>query len=138
MAAPSMLADIIDTDELESGLRREGSFIGVNNFIQKCAASLGALWVGPGLSLAGYNGLAPEQSQQTLLMMRLLYVCPVVFNLLVLLIISRFPLTSEAMERVRKSIETRVGSGELSKMRLESMPHSVRGNGETLNTHGNP
>jgi GPH family glycoside/pentoside/hexuronide:cation symporter len=109
MAAPSMLADIIDTDELESGLRREGSFIGVNNFIQKCAASLGALWVGPGLSLAGYNGLAPEQSQQTLLMMRLLYVCPVVFNLLVLLIISRFPLTSKAMAEVRRSIDVQRG-----------------------------
>jgi GPH family glycoside/pentoside/hexuronide:cation symporter len=106
--APSMMADIIDTDELECGLRREGAFIGINNFIMKCAGSLGALWVGPGLALAGYDGLAAVQSDRTLLIMRLMYVCPgILINIVLMLIISRFPLTSKVMAEVRRSINAR-------------------------------
>ena len=71
-------------DELECGLRREGAFMGVYSFVQKCATSLGALWVGPGLTLVGYEGQAPIQSDRTLLLMRLMYVFPVVFNIFVM------------------------------------------------------
>jgi GPH family glycoside/pentoside/hexuronide:cation symporter len=107
MYAPSMMADIIDTDELESGLRREGSFMGVNSFVMKCATSLGALWVGPGLTLVGYNGQASTQSDRTLLMMRLMYVLPALIYLCVIAIMSRFPLTSRAMAEVRRTIDER-------------------------------
>jgi Na+/melibiose symporter-like transporter len=106
---PSMMADIVDTDELECGLRREGAFIGVNNFIMKCATSLGALWVGPGLSLVGYDGHATVQSDRTLLLMRLMYVFPQAFNMLVIAVLSRFPLTANVMEEVHRAIRARGG-----------------------------
>ncbi len=102
---PSMLADIIDTDELESGLRREGSFMGVHSFVMKSATALGALWVGPGLDFAGYVPQADVQSDQTLLIMRLMYVLPCTTNLLVILVMARFPLTSKVMMEVRRAID---------------------------------
>ena len=111
MCAPSMLADIIDTDELECGLRREGSFMGVNSFIMKCATSLGALWVGPGLTLVGYDGQASMQSDKTLLMMRLMYVVPALIYLCVIAIMSRFPLTSRVMFEVRRTIDAHKENG---------------------------
>jgi len=115
MYPPSMMADIIDLDEFECGLRREGAFIGVNNFIQKCAMSLGALWVGPGLVLVGYNAQAPSQSDRTVLMMRLMYALPLALNILVMLVVSRFPLTSRVMGDVRRTIDARNATASASR-----------------------
>ena len=41
---PSMVADVTDTDELSTGLRREGIYYGIMNFGEKIAAG-GALFV---------------------------------------------------------------------------------------------
>lgn len=132
ISAPSMLADIIDTDELECGLRREGAFIGINNFILKCATSLGALWMGAGLSLIGYNGKAPVQSDRTLLLMRLLYVLPVVFNIFVIWVIARFPLTAQVMANVRRTIDAR--SAQPAAAGSGFIPYSADPNGGTPGT----
>ena len=104
---PSMMADVIDTDELDSGLRREGAFMSVDSFLRKCATALGALWMGSGLALAGYDGLADAQSERTLLIMRLMYVSPAVLYILVILVMRRFPLTSKVMADVHRAINAR-------------------------------
>ena len=104
---PSMLADIVDTDELDTGLRREGAFMGVHHFLLKCATSLGALWVGPGLTLVGYDGQAAAQSETTLFLMRLMVVLPTLFNIGVILLMMRYPLTSAVMADVRRTIDAR-------------------------------
>jgi glycoside/pentoside/hexuronide:cation symporter, GPH family len=49
----SMIADVTDTDELSTGLRREGIFYGIMNFGEKIAAGGALLLAGVLLSLAG-------------------------------------------------------------------------------------
>lgn len=50
---PSMVADVADTDELRTGLRREGIFFGIANFGEKIAAGGALLLAGALLTVAG-------------------------------------------------------------------------------------
>jgi GPH family glycoside/pentoside/hexuronide:cation symporter len=55
---PSMVADVTDTDELSTGLRREGIYYGIMNFGEKIAAG-GALFLA-GLLLTVFRKLSHE------------------------------------------------------------------------------
>src|ERR1017187_5194968 len=50
---PSMVADVADTDELKTGLRREGIFFGIANFGEKIAGGAALLLAGMLLSVFG-------------------------------------------------------------------------------------
>ena len=50
----SMLADVIDADELETGERREGLYFGTFSFLRKLAGASAVSLGGLGLELAGY------------------------------------------------------------------------------------
>lgn len=63
----SMVADIVDQDELSSGMRREGLFFGVFSFAQQMAASLAVL--ATGFLLDTFAGLLPGQAEQSPLTM---------------------------------------------------------------------
>ena len=68
----SMLADAIDYDELRSGRRREGLFVGIWGITTKSSAAIGAGLALPALGWAGYTaGAAPPDS--AVLALRLLY-----------------------------------------------------------------
>jgi glycoside/pentoside/hexuronide:cation symporter, GPH family len=73
LALPSaMQADVIDYDELLSGQRREGQYIGIWSIARKLA---GALGVGAALAALGVVGYVPngEQSPQVVTTLRVLY-----------------------------------------------------------------
>lgn len=57
----SMLPDVIELDELETGQRREGIFYGVFVFLQKLGLALGLFISGQILGLAGYIRGVPGQ-----------------------------------------------------------------------------
>jgi GPH family glycoside/pentoside/hexuronide:cation symporter len=54
LLVPTLLGDIIDKDELETGQRREGAYFGINALITKPAQSVSAVISGLVLSLTGY------------------------------------------------------------------------------------
>jgi glycoside/pentoside/hexuronide:cation symporter, GPH family len=56
----SMVPDVIDHGELETGIRVEARTFGLTTFVQKCAAGLAALIAGALLGWAGYD---PEAAQ---------------------------------------------------------------------------
>jgi GPH family glycoside/pentoside/hexuronide:cation symporter len=56
----AMQADVIDEDELVSGERREGQYIGLWSIAKKVSAALG---IALGLSLLGFSGYEPNQPQ---------------------------------------------------------------------------
>lgn len=106
LALPSSIqADVIDYDELMSGQRREGRYIGLWSISKKMAAALG---IGIGLLLLGSTGYQPnvEQDIKTVDMLRVLYaLVPSICNGLSILIISFYPITEKYHAQIRSDIE---------------------------------
>lgn len=59
----SMMPDVIELDELETGQRREGMFYGFMVLLQKLGLALGLFLVGLGLQAAGFNENLPAAAQ---------------------------------------------------------------------------
>ena len=108
VAIPSaMQADVIDYDELLTGKRREGHYIGLWSITKKLAAALGVGSALPLLGAAGYEPSGP-QSEGVILMLRVLYaLIPSVCNLLGLFIALAYPINSRIHEDIRGAIADR-------------------------------
>lgn len=105
--APAVSADVIDSDELETGRRREGAFVGVWSFADKAAVGLAVFLGLQGLAAIGY---APnvEQSDGVVAGMKFLYcLLPALFNLVAFLIFQRFPITPEVHAEIRARLDAR-------------------------------
>jgi GPH family glycoside/pentoside/hexuronide:cation symporter len=102
-----MQADVIDYDELLTGERREGQYIGLWSLAKKLSAALG---VGLSLSLLSYAGYTPnvEQSETVRMTLRVLYaLVPSLFNLLGLGIALFYPIHSKAHQEILAAIQKR-------------------------------
>jgi GPH family glycoside/pentoside/hexuronide:cation symporter len=105
LAIPSAIqADVIDYDELLTGERREGQYIGLWSIAKKLAAAVG---VGAGLSILGLAGYTPnvEQSAQVQFTLRTLYaLVPSVCNMIAFLIALAYPITGSIHREIRTAI----------------------------------
>jgi len=104
---PSIAADVIDSDELETGRRREGAFFGVWTFVEKCAVGL-AVFIGiSGLHVIGYVPNV-EQTPSVILGMKLLYcILPGICHVAAAIIFQKFPITAEVHARIRAELDRR-------------------------------
>ncbi len=108
LALPSAIqADVIDYDELLTGQRREGRYIGLWSIAKKIAAAAG---VGIGLAVLGSAGYRPnaDQSEAVILVLRVLYaLVPCLCNIAAIAIIWKFPLNARAHREIHAAIESR-------------------------------
>ncbi|MCF8077028.1 MAG: MFS transporter [Desulfotignum sp.] len=108
LALPSAIqADVIDYDELLTGQRREGRYIGLWSIAKKLAAALG---IGIGLLLLGRTGYRPNAAQtaSTVLTLKVLYaLVPCLCNILSIAIIRFYPISEKEHARIRSKIERR-------------------------------
>jgi glycoside/pentoside/hexuronide:cation symporter, GPH family len=106
LALPSAIqADVIDYDQLLTGQRREGRYIGLWSIAKKLAAALG---IGVGLLLLGSTGYSPnmEQTASTVFMLKILYaLVPCICNVLSIGIISFYPISEKEHARIRRNID---------------------------------
>ncbi len=113
LAIPSAIqADVIDYDELLTGERREGQYIGLWSISKKMAAAIG---IGAGLAILGMAGYTPnvEQTPQVQLVLRTLYaLVPSLCNLLGLIIALAYPINDKIHQKIRAAIVKR-HSGEV-------------------------
>jgi GPH family glycoside/pentoside/hexuronide:cation symporter len=121
LAIPSaMQADVIDYDELLSGERREGQYIGVWSVAKKLAAALG---VGVALSILGAAGYRPnvEQTPQVQFTLRVLYAfVPCVCNLVAMGVALAYPIDRTRHGRILEAVEARrVGRAVMDPLRPE-------------------
>jgi GPH family glycoside/pentoside/hexuronide:cation symporter len=107
----SMLADICDFDELETGERREGIFSAVYWWMVKMGLAIAGLLGGAMLTWTGFKqdvGIA--QPAATTLWMRIFDVSiPIVTSIIAIFIIMTFDITEEKANKVRKQLEERRG-----------------------------
>jgi len=102
----SIQADVIDYDQLLTGQRREGRYIGLWSIAKKLSAALG---IGIGLLLLGNTGYSPNmaQDESTVMMLRVLYaLVPCLCNILAIVIICFYPITEKKHASIRREIET--------------------------------
>jgi GPH family glycoside/pentoside/hexuronide:cation symporter len=108
LAIPSsMQADVIDYDELLSGARREGRYVGVWSVARKLAAAAG---VGASLAILGAAGYRPNEPQSTdvVFTLRVLYAAvPCLCNAAAIAIALAYPIDRAAHGRILAAIEQR-------------------------------
>jgi Na+/melibiose symporter-like transporter len=100
----SMMADIVEVDEFKMGQRREGTYMGIIDFIQKTGCAISLWLVGVVLSIAGY---APKvaQTEGTLMAIRLLFAegtALLIFSSVIFCYLD--PMTKEKHDTLRKAI----------------------------------
>jgi len=108
LAIPSaMQADVIDYDQLRSGQRREGHYVGLWSISKKLAAALG---VGIALYALGASGYRPNvpQPPEVVLTLRILYaLVPSLCNIVALLIALNYPIDQETHKKIKQAIAVR-------------------------------
>ena len=101
----SMMADVIDLDELETGRRREGAYFGIWFFVEKGAVGLTAFIGMQTLERMGYVA-NQEQTVQVWWAMKFLYsILPAVCFAAAFFMLRRYPITQEEQQRIRAEIE---------------------------------
>jgi GPH family glycoside/pentoside/hexuronide:cation symporter len=109
----SMLPDVIELDELETGQRREGIFYGFFVFLQKLGLSLGLAISNYVLELTGYinqvpGGPLPQQPPAALLSLRaFVSLVPVAILLLSFIAVHNYPITRQKHAEMRAELERR-------------------------------
>lgn len=106
---PSMVADVCDLDELQTGTRREGMFSGIYWWIQKLGMAGASILSGVLLNASGFNiALGANQSAQALLAMRLFDVgIPIVTSVIAIFIIATFDISEARAYDIRGQVERR-------------------------------
>jgi sugar (glycoside-pentoside-hexuronide) transporter len=106
----SMLGDVIDEDELATGERREGMYVGFFTFLRKIGGATAVLLMGLVLELSGFvGGLEPaEQTELALLSIRTMTsLVPTAILLLAIAAAIRYPLTREGHARTISALKRR-------------------------------
>lgn len=100
---PSMMADVTDVDELNTGVRREGMFGAVMAFLMKALFAAQPVLAALVLILSGFDAaLGADQPPGVFVRMRVLdAIIPAVLLLFALVALIRYPLTRERMEEIK-------------------------------------
>jgi GPH family glycoside/pentoside/hexuronide:cation symporter len=109
---PSMLADMVDDDELHTGERREGSFAAVFSWVLKVSMTVGFALSGPMLELTGFD-VAREAAQAdgVIPLMRLLMtLVPTALLVVAWFVLRSYPLSPARMADIRAELEQRRGT----------------------------
>ncbi|MBF0494246.1 MAG: MFS transporter [Candidatus Omnitrophica bacterium] len=111
MLHSSIGADIMDYDELNTGIRREGSFTACGSYILKLGNSLGYYVSGLILTWAGFTWKLKVQAPETIFWIRssLAYL-PIVGLIIAMIFVLRVPLTKKKSEEIRRQLEERRGT----------------------------
>ncbi len=108
---PSMVADVVDVDELKTHQRREGMFGSIFWWVVKLGMSAALLGGGHLLNATGFDvELEGNQTDRTILLMRFFdVVVPIVSSAIAIWAVAVYPITEERAREVRQELERRRG-----------------------------
>jgi GPH family glycoside/pentoside/hexuronide:cation symporter len=108
----SMIADVVDMDELETKERREGMYGSIYWWVVKLGMAAALAGGGVLLEMTGFDvALGGEQSAQTLLWMRIFDVCiPMLASIAAIWIVASYEITEDKAHEIRSELELRRGA----------------------------
>jgi glycoside/pentoside/hexuronide:cation symporter, GPH family len=108
----SMLGDVIDEDEYETGQRRDGVYTGFFTFLRKLGGATGVALAGFALEAAGFERGGGPQSDSAIVAIRLLTTAvPAVFLLVSVAVAWGYPLGRRRHRDILAALETRRRAG---------------------------
>lgn len=102
-----VVADIVDEDEIATGMRREAGFYGVNAFVLRFSNILVILAISTVFSTVGWATFDPsvDPSQVAFGLRVLIFVFPAIALLIAILAIYKYPLHGEKLKEVKEKLE---------------------------------
>ena len=109
---PSMIADVVDLDELQSHERREGMYGSIFWWVVKLGMAIALALGGYLLNATGFDvTLGGDQAAQTITEIRFYDAfLPFVFSAIAIWAIATFPITEEKAHEIRAQLEARRGT----------------------------
>jgi GPH family glycoside/pentoside/hexuronide:cation symporter len=102
---PSMIYDICEYDELETGNRREGSIVSLLSVAEALSQAIAMQFLGIILQLAGFNGSSTVQMPTALLWVEnSLMVIPATFMALTAGMVYLYPITKKKFEEIQAKL----------------------------------
>ncbi len=111
---PSMIADVVDTDELKTHKRREGMYGSIFWWMVKLGLSAALAGSGYLLNATGFDvDLGGDQSARTIFLMRICDAAvPMAASAIAIWAVARYPITEARAYEVRRELELRRGCPE--------------------------
>jgi GPH family glycoside/pentoside/hexuronide:cation symporter len=108
---PSMIADVVDIDELNTNERREGMYGSIFWWMVKLGLAAALAGGGFLLDITGFDvALEGNQATNTIFMLRLFDAgLPIIASVIAIWAIATFPITEEKAHEVRMMLEKRRG-----------------------------
>ena len=108
---PSMIADVVDTDELKTHERREGMYGSIFWWMVKLGMAAALAGGGYLLNATGFNvDLEGNQAPRTIFLLRLFDAgIPMLTSAIAIWAVAKFPITEERAREVRAELELRRG-----------------------------
>jgi Na+/melibiose symporter-like transporter len=102
------ISAIVDEDELNTGIRREGVYMGVYVLINRLNVIVVFLSISIVFNIIGWAVFDPNKvNEQTIFGLRcLMFIFPAFVLLIGILSMMRFPITKDKYEQIKKEIET--------------------------------
>ena len=104
----SMTADVIDLDELNTGMRREGVFGAIYWWMVKLGFAIAGLFSGAILSVVGFDAAASSQTESALTGLRLFFSgLPICGTLIAIWVMRGYSLSEERAHEIRAELDAR-------------------------------
>ena len=102
-----IVADIVDEDEIATGIRREAGFYGVNAFVLRFSNILVILAISTVFSTVGWATFDPsvDPSQVAFGLRALIFIFPAIALLIAILAIYKYPLHGGKLKEVKEKLE---------------------------------
>lgn len=113
-----IIADVIDEDELKTGVRREGTFFGITNFFMRLSMILSILAITLVFEGTGWGEYTTLPRKTTVFGIRFLVVgFPAIALVIVLICLSFFPFSKNRVEEIKIELD------EMHKKKNENIQH---------------
>jgi GPH family glycoside/pentoside/hexuronide:cation symporter len=102
-----IISDICDEDEIISGVRSEGAYYGVNMFLMHLSTVFVFITISLVFTNVGWAVFEPEKVTPEVIfgLRALMFIFPAIALLIALLVIYKYPLDGERLEKVKEQLK---------------------------------